>query len=219
MKKIFTLLLLAILCGTQQMLADDGFRPYKGICWGTFYYDDLVPMDCSVLAVHYERRAEDTYVLPDFVGCGKDLIVTFGQPNEEGYCGVALEMDGGAYDNAGYFYAPFTSGDYNWTITASNGELMGPIHQYYSYYHEPLDYIGLFFVSYPDVHFAYFDVKLDQDYYEDYPRQYMDETEEGISSLETPSLAADTYYDLAGCRVAATASGLKIAGGRKFISK
>lgn len=219
MKKIFTLLFLSLLCGAQQLMAQD-FRPYKGICWGTFYYfEDLTPMDCAVLAVPYERHSESELVLPNFVGCGKDLVVTISpEANEESHHSVYLEMEGGQYDTSGYFYPPFASGDYKWTIEASNGELMGPFHMYYSYYHEDLDYLGLMFLSYPDVHFAYLDVKLDQDYYEDYPRQYIDEEDvDGIQSVNAPVQTEGTYYDFAGRRTSAAAPGLKIVNGRKVI--
>lgn len=229
MKKIFSLLFLAILCGTQQVLADDGFRLYKGTCWGLFYYYGDTDNSFAFMPITYVRAAEDCYILPDFVGCGKDLYVYWGNPDEEGYNQVKLGMDGAGYDTSAsaYFYAPFSDDNYNWTIKASCGEYIGPISQAGSYYHEPLDYLGLYYYSYAGEYFAYLDVKFDQDYDEiNQPREYIDDPEEqeyyknllGVRSPQT-TVAGGACYNLAGCRVAASAPGLKIAGGRKFISK
>lgn len=228
MKKIFTLFVLAILCCTQQVQAQDDFRLYKGKCWGLFYYYDNLDTYFNFMPISYVRVAEDCYLLPDFAGCGKDLYVYWSNPDEEGYNQVKLGMDGAGYDTKGsaYFYPPFSVDGYDWTIKASCGEYIGSISQANSYYHGPLDYLGLFYYSYAGGYYAYLDVKFEQDYDEEnHPREYIDDPEEkeyyknllGIRPLQMTSSA--TYYDLAGRRVDAAASGIKIARGRKFISK
>lgn len=224
MKK-FTILPAALLaasfCFATPMYAQsEDFRPYKGICWGMFWDQNVEFQLNSMLPVEYIRTGVDQYVFPDFVGCGKELVVNLvNESIREGYYDIELEMDGGLYDDYGYFYAPFTSGEHKWTITTSNNELIGPILQPYSYFHEELEYIGLYYVRYTaGTEFAYFDIKLQEDYYEGTPRTYLDEEEvDGIANIAAPAALAKSYYDFQGRRVNAAHNGLTIEGGRKVI--
>lgn len=213
-------LLAASFCFAAPMHAKSAdFRPYKGICWGMFWDQPVENMFASMVPVEYIRTGIDKYVFPDFVGCGKKLVVNIvNEALEEGYYDIELEMDGGLYDDYGYFYPPFNSGDYKYSFTAPNKEIIGPILQPYSYYHEPLEYIGLFYVRYPQQEFCYFDIKLQEDYYEGTPRTYLDEEEvDGIADIAAPAELAKTYYDFQGRRVDSVHSGLTIEGGRKVI--
>lgn len=195
----------------------NGFRPYKGICWGLFYDSTAEILTNTMIPVPYERRAIDKLVLPDFVSCGRDMVVTLIDiGNPDGYWDVYLEMEGGSYDDKTYFYAPFDAGEYKWSFTAPNGELIGPIHMYSSYYHEPLDYLGFYHYAFDKEDWAYFDVKLSEDYYEDYPRTFID-VEEGIDTVLAPVSGTNSNYDLNGRILSPKSSGLMIENGRKVI--
>lgn len=198
----------------------DGFHPYKGTCWGLFYdYEDL-DNPFGLLPVDYVRAAEDVYVIKDFLNCGKNLTIKFGPTDSQGYSEVELFMEGAQYDNKGYFYAPFTSGNYNWTIKASNGELVGPINQPSSYYFPELEYIGLCYASYPANKMCSFDIKTQQDYYEGAEREAIDQEEAdlllGLNYVVAPSVETPSY-DLSGRRVIEGERGIVIQNGRKVI--
>lgn len=211
-------LVLTLFAVTTSVQAQNGtFRPYKGICWGLFYDSTAEILTNTMIPVAYERRAIDTLVLPDFVGCGRDMVITLTDVgNAEGYWDVFLEMEGGAYDESTYFYAPFNAGEYKWTFTAPNGELIGPIQMYSSYYHEPLDYLGLYYYGFDKADFAYFDVKMSEDYYAHIPRTYIEE-EEGINTVLAPAAKPDANYDLNGRCVIPHSNGVSISNGRKVI--
>lgn len=225
MKKFINLpatLLAASFCLAAPMHAQaEDFRPHKGICWGMFYDKTGENMLNYMVPVAYVRPVWDKYIFPDFVKCGKDLIVHITDVNDDpDYYDVHIEMDGGLYDDYGYFYAPFTSEPFKWTISAPYGELMGPIYQPGSYYHAPLEYFGLFYVRYPDNDFAYFDIKTQEDYYDDVERT--DLTDEEIAEYTgfKPVVSAPlskTYYDFQGRRIDEIKNGLSIENGRKVI--
>lgn len=225
MKKFTAILPAALLAASFAFAAPTSaqgkadFRPYKGICWGMFWDQAVENMFADMVPVEYVRPAWDKYVLVDFLGCGRDLSINIvNEGLEEGYYDIELEMDGGLYDDYGYFYPPFNSGDYKYSFTAPNSEIVGPILQPYSYYHDPLEYIGLFYVRYPQTEFCYLDVKLSEDYYEDSPRTYIEEEEtDGIASIAASAALAKTYYDFKGRRVEAGKEGLTIENGRKVI--
>lgn len=199
----------------------DTFRPYKGTCWGLFYdYEDL-DNPLALLPVEYVHAKEGVYVIKNFLGCGKNLTIAYGAANAEGYADVELFMEGALYDNSSsaYFYAPFTSGSFEWTIRASNGELVGPISQKSSYYYPELEYIGLSYVSYPDQKFHSFDIKTQQDYYEGQEREYIEQDEAdillGLNAVVAPSVQTPAY-DLFG-RHAMDKRGVVIQNGRKVL--
>lgn len=199
------------------------FHPYKGICWGLYYDKSGETLLNYMVPVEYVRPAWDRYVLVDFLECGKDLIVNITDVNDDpDYYDVHLEMDGGLYDDYGYFYAPFNSDPFKWTIAAPHGEYVGPVYQPGSYYHAPLEYFGLYYVRYPDNDFAYFDIKTQEDYYDDVPRSEIDEEEAalwmGIAQQLSPLKPAEkTLYDLLGRRVSDSSKGLLIKNGRKVM--
>lgn len=210
---------LAFSFATPMQAQNEDFRPYKGICWGMFWDQAVENMFANMVPVEYVRPAWDKYVLPDFLNTGRDLIINIvNEGLEEGYYDIELEMEGGLYDDYGYFYPPFNAGNYKYTFTAPNNELIGPILQPYSYYHDPLEYIGLFYVRYPQQEFCYFDVKLSEDYYENVPRVYLDDEE--VDAIERHTMASSVEgirYDLFGRRADASMKGLMIQGGRKMI--
>lgn len=210
-------LVLVLFAVSTSAQAQSTFRPYKGICWGIFYDETAEITTNTMIPVAYERHSVNKLVLPDFVGCGRDMIITLTDVgNTLGYWDVYLEMEGASYDDRTYFYGPFDAGEYQWTFTAPNGELIGPIQMYSSYYHEPLDYLGLYYYGYDKKAFGYFDVKLSQDYYEDYPRQFF-ELEEGVNTVLAPAAKTDATYDLNGRSVTPHTKGMTIENGRKVI--
>lgn len=219
-----SLLLLALGFGfsTVAEAHEEDFSPYKGICWGLFYdYTGETLMNYMV-PVEYVRPTWDKYVLIDFLGCGKDLIVNITDQNEDpDYYDIHLEMDGGLYDDYGYFYAPFTSGEYKWTISAPYGEFVGPVYQPGSYYHAPLEYIGLYYVRYPDNYFGYFDIKMQENYYDDVDRTYISEEEAaiytGVKNTALEGVYASKVYDFLGRVVKPGSKGLSIENGRKCV--
>lgn len=199
----------------------ENFVPHKGICWGLFFDSTGEELQNYMVPVEYVHPVWDKYIFVDFVGCGKDLIVNITDVNDDPeYYDIHLEMDGGLYDDYGYFYAPFESGEYKWTISAPYGELMGPVYQPGSYYHEPLEYIGLFYVRYPDNYFGYFDIKTQEDYYDDVPDTELTDDEialwTGIERLSPLQPIDKSSYDLFGRRTN-SAEGLHIENGRKVI--
>lgn len=199
---------------------DDNFRPYKGICWGMFWDQEVTNMFADMLPVEYVRTGEFQYCFPNFVGCGKELVVNLvNESVDPGYYDIELEMEDGKYDDYGYFYPPFDAGDYKWSIMAPNNEIIGPIYQPRSYYYTDLEYIGLFYVRYPQQEFCYFDIKLQEDYYENVPRTYLDDEEkpDGVVEFERPAQIEDTYYNLEGRIAKANDKGIVIENGRKVI--
>lgn len=213
-------LALAMAFAAPAQAQDDNFRPYKGICWGMFWDKDVQYLLNDMVPVEYIRTGVDQYVFPDFVGCGKELVLNIvGESLDPGYSEIELEMEGGKYDDYGYFYPPFDAGDYKWSFTAQNGEIIGPILQPYSYYYEDLEYVGFFYVRYPQTEFAYFDIKTQEDYYEGITRTYLDEEEnpDGITEFERPAQIEDTYYNLQGRIANAMEKGIMIENGRKVI--
>lgn len=199
----------------------EDFSPCRGTCWGLFYDKTGQSLQNYMVPVQYVRPVWDKYIFPNFVGCGKDLILHVTDVNEDpDYYDIHLEMDGGLYDDKGYFYAPYTSGSYKWTISAPYGELMGPIYQPGSYFHAPLEYIGLYYVRYPDNDFGYFDIKTQEDYYEDQPRTYLSDDEvaiwTGVERLSPLQPINTATYDLFGRRTTSS-EGLQIENGRKVI--
>lgn len=212
--------LFAISFSAAAQAQEEEFRPYKGICWGMFWDQEVQYMNNTMVPVEYIRTGVDQYVFPNFLDCGQEVVLNIvGESTNEGYYDIELEMEGGQYDDYGYFYPPFNAGDYKWSFTASNGEIVGPILQPYSYFYEDLEYIGFFYVRYPQTEFAYFDIKTQEDYYEGYPRTYLDEEEnpDGITEMVRPALIEDTYYNLQGRIATAAEKGIKIEGGRKVI--
>lgn len=201
---------------------EEDFSPYKGICWGLFYdYTGETLMNYMV-PVEYVRPTWDKYVLIDFLGCGKDLVVNITDQNEDpDYYDIHLEMDGGQYDDYGYFYAPFHSEPYKWTISAPYGEYVGPIYQPGSYYSESLEYIGLYYVRYPDNYFGYFDIKTQENYYDDVDRTYISEEEAaiytGVKNTAFEEVSATKVYDFLGRVVKPGSKGLSIENGRKCV--
>lgn len=199
------------------------FSPYKGTCWGMFYDKTAETLLNYLVPVEYVRPVWDLYVFPNFVGCGKDLILHITQPtpNMPDYYDITVEMEGGLYDDKGYFYAPFTHEPFRWTISAPYGELMGPIYQPGSYYNDIYEYIGLYYVRYPDNDFGYFDIKTQEDYNEGVEREYISEEEAaqytGIKHVEKMPAVGETYYNLAGRRVSSSSKGLVIEKGRKVL--
>lgn len=228
MKKLNTVLPATLLAAAFALSApvqaqDEDFRPYKGICWGMFWDQSVEYMLNTMLPVEYIRTGVDQYVFPNFVGCGKELVINLTNESiHEGYYDIELEMDGGQYDDYGYFYPPFKSGDYNYSITTSNNEIIGPILQPYSYYHVDLEYIGLFYVRYTqDTEFAYFDIKLQEDYYEGEERTYLDPEDDnsadGIANISSVDPIEYTYYNLQGRQARAAEKGILIENGRKVL--
>lgn len=200
----------------------EDFSPYKGICWGLFYDKTGQELLNYMVPVEYVRPTWDKYVLIDFLGCGKDLIVNITDQNEDpDYYDIHLEMDGGQYDDYGYFYAPFHSEPYKWTISAPYGEYVGPIYQPGSYYSESFEYFGLYYVRYPDNDFAYFDIKTQENYYDDVDRTYISEEEAaiytGLKNTALEEVSATKVYDLLGRVVKPGSKGLSIENGRKYI--
>lgn len=200
----------------------EDFSPYKGICWGLFYDKTGQELLNYMVPVEYVRPTWDKYVLIDFLGCGKDLIVNITDQNEDpDYYDIHLEMDGGQYDDYGYFYAPFHSEPYKWTISAPYGEYVGPIYQPGSYYSESFEYFGLYYVRYPDNDFAYFDIKTQENYYDDVDRTYISEEEAaiytGVKNTTLEEVSATKVYDLLGRVVKPGSKGLSIDNGRKYI--
>lgn len=228
MKKFYTLLSVLLVAAGLLFTAParaqhEDFSPYKGICWGLFYDATGENLLNYMVPVEYVRPTWDKFVLIDFVSCGKDLIININhEPNEDPeYYDLTLEMEDARYDDKGYFYAPFSSGNFNWTIAAPYNELMGPIHQPSCYYHDPLEYIGLFYVRYPEQQFGYFDIKTQEDFYDDVPRTYISEDEAamytGVKTNVLEKSSSSSVYDLIG-RVAPSATkGLRIENGRKII--
>lgn len=218
--------LLAFLLGLNaapvKAQAED-FSPYKGVCWGMFYDSTAENLQNYLVPVTYVRPVWDMYVFPDFVGCGRDLIVHITGVNEDpDYYDITLEMEGAQYDEKGYFYAPFHAGEHKWTITAPYGELMGPIHQTSSYYSDIFEYFGLFYVRYTEgTEFAYFDIKTQEDYYDSVPRTYISEEEASkYTALKPVTVAPDqghTFYDLLGRTHSSVINGLNIENGRKVL--
>lgn len=220
----FAVFVVAAAFGTS---ASASFQPYKGVCWGLFYYADDMDNLFDFVPVSYVRAAEDCYILPDFVGCGENLYVYVGDAGSEGYCSVHLEMEGAGYDNSNsaYFYLPFSAGGYDWHLQTSSGTIIGPISQTNSYYHEPLEYLGLYYYTRAGGYFAYFDIKFDQDYDEvARPREYIDDPEE----LEFYDQLLDVHrlqalrrdlpaYQLSGQRAAGQTHGIVIEQGRKVL--
>ena len=175
-----------------------------------------------MVPVEYVRPTWDRYVLIDFLGCGKDLIVNITDQNDDpDYYDIHLEMDGGQYDDYGYFYAPFHSEPYKWTISAPYGEYVGPIYQPGSYYSESLEYIGLYYVRYPDNYFGYFDIKTQENYYDDVDRTYISEEEAaiytGVKNTALEGVYASKVYDFLGRVVKPGSKGLSIENGRKCV--
>ena len=202
----------------------EDFSPYKGICWGLFYDATGENLQNYMVPVEYVRPTWDKYVLINFLGCGKDLIVNITDVNDDPeYYDVHLEMDGGLYDDYGYFYAPFHSEPYKWTISAPYGELVGPVYQPGSYYHDPLEYIGLFYVRYPDNYFGFFDIKTQEDYYDDVPRTYISEEEAAqytdVKHAIVQKSAPSNVYDMLGRLAKSNAKGFAIENGRKTLRK
>lgn len=200
----------------------EDFSPYKGICWGLFYDKTGQELLNYMVPVEYVRPTWDKYVLIDFLGCGKDLIVNITDQNEDpDYYDIHLEMDGGQYDDYGYFYAPFHSEPYKWTISAPYGEYVGPIYQPGSYYSESFEYFGLYYVRYPDNDFAYFDIKTQENYYDDVDRTYISEEEAaiytGVKNTALEGVYASKVYDLLGRVVKPGSKGLSIENGRKCV--
>lgn len=198
------------------------FSPYKGICWGLYYDKTGQELLNYMVPVEYVRPTWDKYVLIDFLGCGKDLIVNITDQNEDpDYYDIHLEMDGGQYDDYGYFYAPFHSDPYKWTISAPYGEYVGPIYQPGSYYSESYEYFGLYYVRYPDNDFAYFDIKTQENYYDDVDRTYISEEEAaiytGVKNTALEGVYASKVYDFLGRVVKPGSKGLSIENGRKCI--
>lgn len=215
-------LALTMLFAVPAQAQEADFRPYKGICWGMFWDTEVQNMLNTMIPVQYIRTGVDQYVFPDFVGCGKELVLNIvGESINEGYFDIELEMEDGKYDDYGYFYPPFNALNYKWTFTAPNGELIGPVLQPYSYYYDDLEYIGLFYVRYPQQEFAYFDIKLQEDYYEGFPRTYLDEEEGGaldaMSNVVAPAAIENTYYNLLGRSALKNEKGITIEGGRKVL--
>lgn len=201
---------------------DEDFRPYKGICWGMFWDYEAQNMLNTMVPVEYIRSGVDQYLFPNFLGCGRELVLNMiGESPNAGYYDIELEMEGGLYDDYGYFYPPFNAGDYKWSFTAANGEIVGPIYQPSSYYYDDLEYVGFLYVRYPQTEFAYFDIKTQEDYYEGIPRTYLDEEEggnaDGIAEIERPEQIEDTYYNLQGRLANAAEKGILIDGGRKVL--
>lgn len=216
------LLLFAMAFPASSFAQDEDFSPYKGICWGLYYDKTGTELKNYMVPVEYVRPTWDKYVLINFLGCGKDLIVNVTDVNEDPeYYDIHLEMDGGLYDDYGYFYAPFHSDPFKWTISAPHGELVGPVYQPGSYYHAPLEYIGLFYVRYPDNEFGYFDIKTQEDYYDDVPRTYISEEEAaiytGIASVPAQQSTTSNVYDMLGRVVRSYSKGIHIENGRKTI--
>ena len=176
-----------------------------------------------LIPVTYDHPQWDKIILRDFVNCGKDLVINITDVNDNPeYYDVSIAMDEGMYDEVGYFYYPFTAGEYKYSVEAPNGEVMGPIYQPGSYYHQPLEYVGLFYVRYTrSAEFAYFDIKTQEDYYEDRPREYYDPDEEDSSEGISPLPAAEpidfTYYNLQGRIARAAERGILINNGRKVL--
>lgn len=226
MKKFTSLLPAALLAASFGFAAptyaqQEDFSPCKGICWGLFYDKSGETLLNYMVPVEYVHPTWDKYIFPNFVECGKDLIAHITDVNDDpDYYDIHLEMDGGLYDDYGYFYAPFTHEPFKWTISAPYGELMGPIYQPGSYYHAPLEYFGLFYVRYPDNDFGYFDIKTQEDYYDDVERTYLTEEEvaeyTGVNSVVSAPLSK-TYYDFQGRRVDGKKGGVTIENGRKVI--
>lgn len=201
---------------------DAGFRPYKGICWGIFYDSTAEVLTAGMIPVSYVRPVWNKFVFPNFVECGKDLTLNVTNPyNNEGYFDITLEMEGAAYDDKGFFYPPFNSGEYTWVFRTPNDQLIGPIHMPTCYYHEPLDYIGLLYVRYPEREYGYFDLKMSEDFYESVPRTSLDDEEiayyNGIEQVKESSSASSTYYDFLGRRTTSAAHGLVIERGHKVL--
>ena len=217
--------LLALVLGMYAAPAkaqSDDFSPYKGVCWGLFYDNTAQNLLNYLVPVTYVRPTWDMYVFPDFVGCGRDLIIKITGLNEDPeYYDIHLEMEGGQYDEKGYFYAPFNAGEHKWTISAPYGELMGPIHQTSSYYSDPYEYFGLYYVRYTEgTEFAYFDIKTQEDYYDDVPDTELTDDEialwTGVERLSPLQPIDKSSYDLFGRRTN-SAEGLHIENGRKVI--
>ena len=204
---------------TSAQAQDETFSPYRGTCWGMFYDQTAETLVNTMVPVRYDRPAFDKFVFPNFLDCGRDLNVTLTNEGlEEGYYDIYLEMEGGLYDDYGYFYPPFINEPFKYTFKASNGELVGPVLMPYSYYHEPLEYMGFFYVRYPQTEFGYFDIKMSEDYYADSPREYYDvEDVNSIDEIAVSSPVESTYYNLAGRRAAAAEKGIMIESGRKVM--
>lgn len=201
---------------------NEDFSPFRGTCWGLFYDQEAQYLVNTMIPIKYDRPTWDKYILRNFLDTGRDLIVHItNEALNEGYYDIELEMDGGLYDDYGYFYPPFNALNYKYTFTAPNGELIGPILQPYSYYHDEFEYLGMFYVRYPQQEFGYFDVKFSEDYYETEPREYYDPDEEdtadGISQISASENLDNTYYNLAGRRADAHSKGIVITNGRKEI--
>lgn len=218
--------LLALVLGMYAAPAkaqSDDFSPYKGVCWGLFYDRTAQNPLNYLVPVTYVRPTWDMYVFPDFVGCGRDLIIKITGLNEDPeYYDIHLEMEGAQYDEKGYFYAPFNAGEHKWTISAPYGELMGPIHQTGSYYSDPYEYFGLYYVRYTEgTEFAYFDIKTQEDYNESVPRTYISEEEAaqytGVKPVVMAPVQDDTFYDLLGRMNTSAMKGVKIENGRKVL--
>lgn len=203
---------------------EEDFSPYKGIAWGLYFDATGENLMNYMVPVEYVRPTWNKYVLIDFLGCGKDLIVNITDVNEDPeYYDIHLEMDGGLYDDYGYFYAPFHNEPYKWTISAPYGELVGPVYQPGSYYHAPLEYIGLYYVRYPDNYFGYFDIKTQEDFYDDVPRTYITEEEAAIytdvKSVNAKKNTSSNVYDMLGRLAKPNAKGFTIENGRKTLRK
>lgn len=201
---------------------DEVSIPYKGICWGLYYDKTGQELLNYMVPVEYVRPTWDKYVFINFLGCGKDLVLNVTNVNEDpDYYDIHLEMDGGLYDDKGYFYAPFTHEPFRWTISAPHGELVGPIYQPGSYYHAPLEYIGLYYVRYPDNDFGYFDIKTQEDYYDDVPRTKITDEEAaiyaGMGRVTAEKPASSNVYDMLGRLAKPDSKGFRIENGRKTI--
>lgn len=203
---------------------ETGFKPYRGRCQGLFYDYGLETLQGDMIGIEYVRTTPTEFIFPNFLRCGLDLTVTLsGNYDDEGYCALHLNMDGAQYDGAGYFYSPFTAGQFKYSIEAPNQLIVGPIHQAYSYYNADYDHMAFLYVGYPHNDFFWIDIKLNTDINESYPRYFIDEDDpyypvpSGVHSVVAPKSLDGTYYDLSGRNASAGAQGIMIENGRKVI--